>query len=535
MAELETKIQLVTVYPDRARVTHAGRIEVSAGLQCVEIGDLPPTLLPESLRARGSGTARARLLSVGGEIAYYVRPPQVSEAELERKIEELRDRDRVLNDQEGDLGSHAEYLNGLAQAAGANLTRGVAFGRLDTEGLAKFGAYLAQEKGKTSGDLQRLQIERRELQREIIKLQKELEQVRAPRSLERYRADIELDVAQPGALELELSYVVSGAGWQPLYDLRVSEDAQIELNYLAEVSQRTGEDWTDVHLALSTAKPAVTAQLPELRPWFINPYTPPPLMRAKVAMAADARAGAGLGMALPANMDGMMAEMAAPAPMPEADMEVATAEVKESGSGLTYEIKQKASISGDGAPHKTTIAIVTLPSKLDYLTAPKLVANAYRRAIATNDSELIFLPGKASIFWGGDYIGASRLKNVAPGQEFEVFLGVDESIHVERKMILRETDKRLLSNRRRVQYGYRISLQNLTKREAMLLVHDQLPVARHEEIKVQLTRTSVPPEQDSEMGLLKWKLALQPGEKKQIEFEFAVESPREMNIVGLPD
>ena len=220
MAELETKIQSVTVYPDRARVTRAGRIEVAAGVQRVEVKNLPPTLLPESLRARGSGTARARLLSVGGEIAYFVHPPQVSEAELERKLEELRDRDRTLADQEGNLGGYAGYLNGLAQAAGGNLTRGIAFARLDAEGLAKFGAYLAQETGKTSVDLQKAQIERRELQREIDKLEKELEQVRAPRSLERYRADIELEVTQPGALELELTYVVPGAGWQPLYDLR---------------------------------------------------------------------------------------------------------------------------------------------------------------------------------------------------------------------------------------------------------------------------------------------------------------------------
>ena len=311
----------------------------------------------------------------------------------------------------------------------------------------------------------------------------------------------------------------------------VSEDNQIELSYLAQVSQRTGEDWEDVQIALSTAKPAVTAQLPELQPWFINPYSPPPVMRARMAMVPESAVGAGAPM--PMAMDRMMAQMAAP--VPPAEMEVATAEVKESGSGLTYEIKQKVAIKGDDTPVKTTVAIVNLPCKLDYLTAPKLVANAYRRATATNSSELIFLPGKLSIFWGGDYIGASRLKNVAPGQEFEVFLGVDESIHVERKMILRETDKKLLSNRRRVQYGYRISLQNLTKREAALLVHDQIPVARHEEIKVQLTRTSASPEQDGEMGLLKWKVALQPGEKKQIEFEFAVESPREMSVVGLPD
>ena len=39
---------------------------------------------------------------------------------------------------------------------------------------------------------------------------------------------------------------------------------------IGEVRQRTGEDWSNVRLTLSTARPSVSARLPELDPWFIE-------------------------------------------------------------------------------------------------------------------------------------------------------------------------------------------------------------------------------------------------------------------------
>ena len=78
-----------------------------------------------------------------------------------------------------------------------------------------------------------------------------------------------------GELELELSYVVTGAGWQPLYDVR-SSDKDVEVTYLAQVAQNTGEDWPAVSLTLSTARPSLALVLPELDPWYLRPRQPLP-------------------------------------------------------------------------------------------------------------------------------------------------------------------------------------------------------------------------------------------------------------------
>lgn len=60
---------------------------------------------------------------------------------------------------------------------------------------------------------------------------------------------------------LELTYVVSGASWHSSYDLRVEDESdaaqnKLTVNYFGNIVQRTGEDWEDVALSLSTASPA---------------------------------------------------------------------------------------------------------------------------------------------------------------------------------------------------------------------------------------------------------------------------------------
>jgi uncharacterized protein (TIGR02231 family) len=83
--------------------------------------------------------------------------------------------------------------------------------------------------------------------------------------------------------------VVNGAGWQPLYDLRLQEEEGqpwLELGYLAEVTQQTGEIWQDMQLSLSTARPALAGRIPELDPWYIRPQPPVVPLPAPRAAAA---------------------------------------------------------------------------------------------------------------------------------------------------------------------------------------------------------------------------------------------------------
>jgi uncharacterized protein (TIGR02231 family) len=144
------------------------------------------------------------------------------------------------------------------------------------------------------------------------------------------------------------------------------------------------------------------------------------------------------------------------------------------------------------------------------------------------------LPGEANIFVGDEYIGTTPLELTAPQGEIELYLGSEDRLKVERELKRREVDKRLIGGRRHLVIGYEIKLENLLPYAVKLTLHDQFPVSRHEEIKVRLESADPKPVEVSEMNLLRWEFTLEPQEKRSVRFDFVVDSPQGMEIVGIP-
>jgi uncharacterized protein (TIGR02231 family) len=216
------------------------------------------------------------------------------------------------------------------------------------------------------------------------------------------------------------------------------------------------------------------------------------------------------------------------------EMVAPQAEVQSAGASVTFKLLQRADIPADGQPHNVTVATAKFDPQLDYISVPKLAEFAYRRAKVTNTSELLLLPGRAALFVDGDYIGGTSLKRVAPGEEFDLYLGVDDRVYVKRELKTREVDKKLLQDKRRVHYGYEIELRNLRDEAISIEVHDQAPVARNEAIKIKLSSAEPKPSEESELNELTWKLKLTPGAKQVVRFDFEVEHPRNIYVTGLP-
>ncbi len=535
MTKLQTTITAVAIYPDRARVTRSGAATLEPGGHRLEILELPLQLDPASVRASARGTASARLLGVDVRRDFYTETPAERVRVLEEQVESLEDEMRGLDTQVKLLKQEHATLGDLTNQT-ESYARGLAYGKIDAETQMSLFDSVRARIEKINTTLLELVVSRREMERRLQKLQKELDQLRGDRRRERYAGVVEIEVSQAGELTVELTYIVSGAGWQPLYDIRLSEEEErstiptMTVGYLAQVTQRSGEDWDNVALTLSTARPALTETLPELDPWYVGPVrarkqkAAPRMMRATAAASAQAVGDLALG----AEMD----DFAVANAVKEAGVALAT--VATSGAAVTYQVESAVSVPADGAPHKVTVANFELSPQLDYVTAPKLVEEAYRRAQATNDSPYTLLTGTANLFSGDEFIGATELELIAPQGEIELYLGTDDRIKVERELKRREVDKKLLGDRRRLRYGYEITLENLLPVEAKITLHDQLPVPRHENIKVKLESAEPKPVERTELNLLEWELTLDSGEKRVIRFDFTIEHPRGMDLMGLP-
>jgi len=459
---------------------------------------------------------------------FFTETPQEQVRELEQQIESISDQIKAYEIRAASIEDSRKAISSLL-AETKTYAIALSSGETDIESQLKLFDQLRARSDQLADENQSLSIEKREAERQLQKLQNELELRRKSPRRELYAANVEVEVSQAGDLQVDLTYLVLNAGWQPLYDLRFDQQgdkqARLEVGYLAQITQTTGEDWPDVALTLSTARPALAGTVPELDPWYIRPLPPAPV---PVRSARSAKASAEMN-----EHDVMPMAVAAPAQMAP-PIDEAFAVVEDSGATVTYQVPGTVTAPADGAPHKVVVARIDLQPELDYVSAPRLVEAVYRRAKLSNESRYTLLPGKANLYAGEEYIGATTLELTAPNGEIELYLGVDDRIKVERELKRRDVDKRLLGGKRRLQYGYQIEIENARPDEVRLMIQDQFPVARHEDIKVKLENATPRPDRQTELNLLEWDLSLAANTKQTLRFDFSVEYPQDLVVVGLP-
>jgi uncharacterized protein (TIGR02231 family) len=279
---------------------------------------------------------------------------------------------------------------------------------------------------------------------------------------------------------------------------------------------------------LSTTRRGQHETLPELKPWYIGRAQPAPRpvrMRAgEVPLAATMTPASGtVGFA-----------RAVAAGAPEAPPIIAEAvEPEELGSGQLYRVQRPLAVPSDGNPHKTTVARFGLDAALDHLAVPVLAPEAYLRATVTNTSPLLLLPGPARVFHGTRFVGETSLETVAVGEEFELQLGVDDQVRVQRELRRRSAGKAVLGGTRTVDIGYEITVENHRANKARISVHDHVPLSTDGDIKVKLREVTPNPAEYSDLGEMTWDLTLDSGQTATIRHRFTVEHPGQVTIAGL--
>jgi len=540
MAAVILPIEDVTVYADRAMVTRRGRVELAAGPQDLALAGVPASLVPDSVRAGGRGPMAVRLSGVDVRATFGAEAAESGRRALEGELQRLQDQDARLAERAAEIEEGLAFVRELQRAAARDMARALARKRVDLsdcQGLLDFSRARTVE---AHGELAELGGQRRALAAELAAARRNLAAPGGAESRRTHEVVVGVEADGPGAWELEVSYVVGDARWVPAYDAHVrqaEEGALVGLSLLALVSQATGDEWADVALTLSTARPGLGTLPPKLAPWYIDlrqPYQPRDvryLARARMEPPAPARmAAAAPGGEGDADEDAVLAERAEPDV--EATVEVATVEA--AGAVVSYALPGRAGIPSDGAAHKVVVASADLPARLTYESVPRLLPYAYARAEARNTSLLTLLPGAVSVFRDGRFVGAVDLPEVvAPGQEFMLYLGVDDGIKVERELTRRAVDKTLIGGNRRTSLSYRITVRNSRAQAARVTVRDQAPVSRHEGLKVRVSRVEPGPAEQTELGVLRWELTLPPGGMEELSFDLTVEHPAGQTVTGL--
>jgi uncharacterized protein (TIGR02231 family) len=225
----------------------------------------------------------------------------------------------------------------------------------------------------------------------------------------------------------------------------------ITLSLYGSVAQTSGEDWSEVALALSTAQPSRGIEIPDLPPQYLDIVRPMPAAEAPLAKArADEIRTMGAMQALEDREEDIA-------------MRVAQAAVTQGLLAATFTAPRRESIDSSGSPRRP-FSRHSPQGRLTRLAAPKLDEQTVLTAKAVNESGPVLLPVRSISFWETSH-RADDTPAGSPGDEINLAFGPDDRVKVERKIIERKHETTgVFSKEDLYRYRIRTTVKNLYPR-----------------------------------------------------------------------
>ena len=260
--ELKTSISEVTVFQNGAQVKRIGSTTLPVGEYDVVIRDATSLLKKESIQVKGEGNFT--ILSVNHQVQIDDQSQDKSKwKELEAKQKDLMRKMEDLSIKIEVLRTEEQIVNNLQNVS--TTTEGIT-----VEQVSKAQDLLRIKLVTIKNDKLIASRQMQELYEDHQKVTQQLTTIRTPKQNVSYEIVVKVLVKAETKAEFSINYIVTNAKWYPTYDLRVKNVAEpMVIEYKANVTQQSGEDWTNVKLKLSTGDPSLSAQKPKVDPWLL--------------------------------------------------------------------------------------------------------------------------------------------------------------------------------------------------------------------------------------------------------------------------
>jgi uncharacterized protein (TIGR02231 family) len=543
-------ISKVTVYRGQALITRDISINLPPGASELIVKELPSMIVPESIYAQTSDNIK--VLSVRYRQKAVREATREEVKKLDAQIEDVKYKLKCADRDYKHFGHYGKMFDELKDftitAAKSDLNRGL----LIFEPIEKLAGLIEDKSFEYHKRTTELEDKIAELQKEMELLERKHNELMAGRSRTEREAVLFLSGAGGKKVSLELSYLVNGANWQQQYNLRANpKQSNVLIEYNAVVNQTSGENWNSVALSLSTAEPTMVAAPPVLEPMLVGLTRPVPTQQAEQIFADQ------LQQYRRGRKDNIKKGIAANEELNRwavqnqvfffnagqrqvREFQQKLAEItRTEGISVTYELPGRLTLPSRSDQQLVTIASITAKADFTLIAMPLITDYVYLQAELLNDSDTVLLPGQASMFRNGEFVGKSQLPQVTIGERFTAGFGIDSQVQVTHELEDKKT--RIQGGNRIDTYHYRIALSNYKNTSVELRLLDRLPYTDNSSIKIELDKTEPQLSKDSEYlrtsrkkGILRWDLELAPNTVDRnatvVKYSFTMEYDRNMQI-----
>jgi len=503
----EIEVKQATVFLQGAKVFGSTNVNLQKGRNVVKIINLPNDLDENTYKINLE--KNTTLLSITPQ-SNYLKNDELSEGE-----KKLDDEKKKFQRQVNLLNIQIKNLNGEQNIINDNLKVSTNDKSTPQEQLIKLTEFYRKRMLEIDNQVFLLNEQKTLLDESIAKINKQFSEEQTHKNQNKKELLLEILAENEMNLNLGISYIVSNAGWVPSYDLRaLSTKKPLEIVYKGKIYQKTGQDWNNIKLFVSTYRPSYNQDRPILSPLYVAEYTAHNYDDAKVGYA---KAKADL-----SNSYQMREEVAATSQIP-----VAT--VSDNQMNVLYELKFNQTIVSQEKEQYVILDKKQVDATYKYHTVPKLNNQVFLMAFVKNWQNLNLISGEANIYFEDNYIGKTNITSNYVKDEFPISLGVDERIVVKRTKIEDKTSQKTLNSNKWETESYEITVRNNTKENIELEILDQLPISENSKITVKSLEIGNGI-YDEKTGSLLWNRKISSGGFEKIQLSYEVKYPKEMQI-----
>jgi uncharacterized protein (TIGR02231 family) len=163
---------------------------------------------------------------------------------------------------------------------------------------------------------------------------------------------------------------------------------------------------------------------------------------------------------------------------------------------------------------------------------PKLDVDAFLIARVTEWEDMNLIAGSARVYFDNSYIGESYINPRNTNDTLQLNLGRDKSIVVTRNKLKDKCKDKSFSDKHLLTRVYEINIRNTKNIPIRMVVEDQLPVTKEQNIKIEYTENS-DAKFNPETGKLLWDFNLKPRDSKRLIFSFEISSPKDKPLSNI--
>jgi len=500
-----------TLYPGSATIVRTARIE--AGATRLVVADLTTQFQTQTLRVEADPGIRIGQIST--QDSSRTESANSAEAQIEARIQALKDQAGQLDVQAG----AADIVKGYLERAGsAESTAERAKTPADAKTLTAIVGAINDAATDALSRKHKVEVQKREIAKKIEALERDLQRTRT-QSRDSRTLTVQLTAERAGSLRI--SYEVGTAGWRPTYRAELnSATSAVTVERTAQISQKTGEEWKNVKVVLSTALPRRGVAPVDPSPWLLS-YSPPQSARDRVVPPPPASAAAPMAV----TAGGMLKEGDYYRPPT----------FQTDGNFVTeFAVPEPVSLASDGREVSFAIAREALAAKQRVQVTPRLSSAAFVTA-EMDRPQGVWPGGDLQLYRDGNFIG-TMYWSPQGSEKWTLSFGRDDLLQVKVDPIKGDSGSTGVFEKKNVrQIADRYTVRSNHRAAVDVLVIEPTPVSTSDEIAVKAAFNPQPDVRDWEAkrGVVAWTRTLATQQSAVFDVSYTIEYPKDGYVGGM--